>query len=98
MGERHVARHRHVAATVLTALFGAHPFTDTLHQDHNLEPRLAPRRFGSFDEAAEEAARSWLYAGIHYSFDNHHGLVQGRCIGQAILDRVQFTQPGSGPR
>jgi hypothetical protein len=86
------------AATVLTDLFGVHPFTDTLHQDHHLEPRLEPHSFRSFDEAAEEAARSRLYAGIHYPFDNDHGLAQGRCIGQAILDRVQFTKPGSGPR
>jgi membrane-associated phospholipid phosphatase len=86
------------AATVLTDLFGGHPFTDTLHQDHHLEPRLEPRRFGSFNEAAAEAARSRLYAGIHYPFDNDYGLAQGRCIGQAILDRVQFTKPGSGPR
>jgi membrane-associated phospholipid phosphatase len=85
------------AATVLANLFGMQPFTDTLHQDHHLEPRLEPRSFDSFDEAAE-AASSRLYAGIHYPFDNHHGLAQGRCIGQAILDRVQFTTPGSGPR
>ena len=77
------------AATVLTDLFGLRPFTDTLHQDHDLEPRLEPRSFGSFEEAAEEAARSRLYAGIHYPFDNDNGLAQGRCIGQAILDRVR---------
>lgn len=63
-----------VAATVLTNLFGVTAFTDMLHQDHHLEPPLAPRSFGSFDRAAEEAAMSRLYAGIHYPFDNHHGL------------------------
>jgi hypothetical protein len=86
------------AATVLTAMFGVHPFTDTLHQDHDLEPLLEPRSFGSFDEAAAEAALSRLYAGIHYRFDNGQGLAQGRCIGQTILDRVQFTRSGTGPR
>jgi hypothetical protein len=86
------------AATVLTDLFGLHPFTDTLHQDHDLEPLLEPRSFGSFDEAAEEAAMSRLYAGIHYRFDNQNGLEQGRCIGKAIVDRVHFTKSGSGPR
>jgi hypothetical protein len=80
------------AATVLTALFGITPFTDMLHQDHQLEPPPAPRRFGSFDEAAAEAARSRLYGGIHYSFDNQNRLAQGRCIGQAIVDRVHFTR------
>jgi hypothetical protein len=86
------------AATVLTDLFGLRPFTDTLHQDHDLEPRLEPRSFGSFEEAAEEAARSRLYAGIHYPFDNDNGLAQGRCVGQAILDRVRFMKPEREPR
>jgi hypothetical protein len=84
------------AATVLTDLFGITPFTDTLHQDHHLEPPLEPRSFGSFDEAAAEAAMSRLYAGIHYPFDNQNGLAQGRCIGQAIVDRVHFTREGDG--
>jgi membrane-associated phospholipid phosphatase len=84
------------AATVLTDLFGMTPFTDTLHQDHHLEPLLEPRRFGSFDEAAAEAAMSRLYAGIHYRFDNDNGLAQGRCIGQVIVDRIVFTREGGG--
>jgi hypothetical protein len=57
-----------------------------------LTPPQAPRTFTSFDEAAEEAALSRLYAGIHYPFDNDTGLAQGRCIGQIILDRVSFTR------
>jgi hypothetical protein len=80
------------AATVLTDLFGVKAFTDTLHQDHHVEPLLTPRSFGSFEEAAEEAAMSRLYAGIHYRFDNDNGLVQGRCIGQVIVDQVRFTR------
>jgi membrane-associated phospholipid phosphatase len=84
------------AATVLTDMFGMTPFTDTLHQDHDLEPRLEPRRFGSFDEAAAEAAVSRLYAGIHYPFDSNNGLAQGRCMGRVIVDRVTFTRKGTG--
>jgi PAP2 superfamily len=84
------------AATVLTDLFGITPFTDTLHQDHDLEPRLEPRSFGAFEAAAAEAAMSRLYAGIHYRFDNDHGLAQGRCIGQVIVDRMVFTREGAG--
>jgi PAP2 superfamily len=80
------------AATVLTGMFGMKPFTDTLHQDHHLEPLLEPRSFGSFDEAAAEAASSRLYAGIHYPFDNDNGLTQGRCIGQVIVDRITFKR------
>jgi hypothetical protein len=84
------------AATVLTDMFGITPFTDTLYQDHDLEPQLEPRRFGSFEEAAAEAAVSRLYAGIHYPFDSDNGLAQGRCMGRVIVDRVTFTHEGTG--
>jgi PAP2 superfamily len=85
------------AAAVLTAMFGIRVFTDTTHTDHGLMPTLAPRTFRSFDEAAAEAALSRVYAGIHFPFGSQQGLGQGRCIGQVILDRVQFTAPGRGP-
>jgi hypothetical protein len=47
--------------------------------------------------AAREAAISRVYAGIHFPFGSQQGLVQGHCIGQVILDRLQFTAPGRGP-
>jgi hypothetical protein len=78
------------SATVLTDLFGIKAFTDTAHADLHLMPPQEPRTFSSFDEAAEEAAVSRLYGGIHYSFDNYDGLSTGRCVGQAINDRVRF--------
>jgi PAP2 superfamily len=78
------------AARVLTDMFGSKRFTDTTHTDHDLMPAQKPRTFGSFDEAANEASVSRLYGGIHFSFDNDHGLASGRCIGQIILDRVNF--------
>jgi PAP2 superfamily len=84
------------AAAVLTAMLGIRAFTDTTHTDHNLIPTLAPRTFSSFDEAAAEAALSRVYAGIHFPFGSQQGLVQGRCIGQVNLDRLQFTEPGRG--
>jgi membrane-associated phospholipid phosphatase len=78
------------AAHVLTDLFGRKRFTDTTHADHGLVPPQEPRTFDSFEEAAAEAAVSRLYGGIHFAFDNDHGLASGQCMGQAILDRVQF--------
>jgi membrane-associated phospholipid phosphatase len=78
------------AAAVLTAMFGIRSFTDTLHPDHDLPLSLEPRTFSSFEAAAEEAALSRLYGGIHYPFASTNGLLQGRCIGQMITDRVKF--------
>lgn len=79
------------AAGVLTDMFGIKRFTDTTHTDHGLMPPQEPRTFDSFDEAAAEAAVSRLYRGIYFSFDNDDGLASGQCIGQAITDRVRFT-------
>jgi hypothetical protein len=79
-------------ARVLTAMFGHTRFTDTTHRDHGLLPVQPPRSFDSFDAAAEEAAQSRLYGGIHFSFDNDSGLAAGRCIGRAIERRVQFRR------
>ncbi len=56
------------------------PFTDHTHDDLGLEPRA----FNTFFEAAEEAAVSRLYGGIHYTFDNETGLAQGIFIGQKV--------------
>lgn len=43
-----------------------------------------PRSFVSFDEAAEEAAISRLYGGIHFEFGNEVGLLTGRKVGENI--------------
>ena len=53
----------------------------------------SPRSFASFEAAADEAATSRLYGGIHYAFDNDDGLASGRCIGDLIHRRVQFAKP-----
>ena len=66
------------AAEVLTGLFGeGFAFTDTTHADDG----LAPRSFPNFWAAAEEAALSRLYGGIHFRSAIERGLDQGRCIG-----------------
>jgi hypothetical protein len=73
------------AAEVLTKMFGQMPFTDHTHDDRG----LAPRSFGSFIQAAEEAAISRLYGGIHFRPAIENGLVQGWCIGEAV-DALTF--------
>lgn len=69
------------AAQVLTQLFGENfAFTDHTHAARGLEPRF----FASFNQAAEEAAISRLYGGIHYRAAIEDGLAQGRCIGARV--------------
>jgi hypothetical protein len=66
------------AAEVLTGVFGENfAFDDNTGQKDN----LAPRKFASFNEAAEQAALSRLYGGIHFRAAIENGLAQGRCIG-----------------
>ncbi|MGB4826619.1 MAG: vanadium-dependent haloperoxidase [Paracoccaceae bacterium] len=66
------------AEAALTSIFGKDfAFDDATHE----EDGLATRHFGSFHAAAEEAAVSRMYGGIHYPFANINGLEQGRCIG-----------------
>ena len=68
-------------ATVLTALFGDnYHFTDDTHSQRG----LAARTYNSFYEAADEAAISRLYGGIHYRPAIEMGMNQGRCIGELV--------------
>lgn len=74
------------AATVLARFFGNQfSFTDTTEQEFD----LPVRRFSSFNQAAEEAAVSRLYGGIHYRDAVENGLKQGRLIGAFVLQKVQ---------
>jgi hypothetical protein len=78
------------AATVLTEQFGANlAFTDSTE----LEYGLPVRSFPSFERAAAEAAMSRLYGGIHYRRAIEQGVIQGRRVGELVLQRVQ-TRPG----
>ncbi|MFO0982945.1 MAG: vanadium-dependent haloperoxidase [Planctomycetota bacterium] len=75
-------------AALLADLLGDLPFTDDTHADLG----YPSRSFDSFWEAAEEAAVSRLYGGIHYRFDNDRGNETGRCVGLVILGSVSFTR------
>ncbi len=66
------------ASVVLTSIFGENfGFDDATHVDEG----LPVRSFASFAAAAEEAAASRLYGGIHFRFGNEAGLAQGRAVG-----------------
>jgi hypothetical protein len=69
-------------ASVMTHFFGdSYSFTDDLHGDLF----GGPRSFNSFWEAADEAAVSRLYGGIHYEYSNTEGLYLGDRIGNNFL-------------
>jgi PAP2 superfamily len=70
------------AAAVLNQIFGANTaFTDNTHNDRG----WGPRTFPNFSAAANEAALSRLYAGIHYRFGVEGGQVQGKCVAEKVL-------------
>jgi hypothetical protein len=74
------------AARVLTDLFGDVAFTDRTHEQRG----LPARSFRSFMAAADEAAISRLYGGIHFRSAIERGLQQGGCVGRrasAVLAR-----------
>lgn len=69
------------AAEVLTAIYGDNfAFEDKTHERDGLKAR----RFASFHAAAEEAALSRLFGGIHFRAAIERGLEQGRCIGAFV--------------
>lgn len=66
------------AASVLTQVFGENfSFDDASHERDGLNKR----HYSSFWAAAQEAALSRLYGGIHFRAAIEQGLEQGRCIG-----------------
>jgi membrane-associated phospholipid phosphatase len=76
------------AAAVLEHEFGARTrFTDNTHNDRG----WGPRSFASFRAAADEAALSRLYAGIHFRSGIEGGKVQGRCVAERVI-RMAMTR------
>jgi membrane-associated phospholipid phosphatase len=69
------------SAAILTAEFGNQiSFNDSSKMAYG----FSPRSFGSFIEAAQEAAISRLYGGIHYRFDNENGFSCGQQIAANV--------------
>ena len=70
------------SAEVLSDIFGnQYAFVD---QTDYLRNKLVPRQFKSFDEAAQEASMSRLYAGVHFRQACEVGLEQGKRIGRQV--------------
>lgn len=74
------------ASVVLTDQFGpAFAFEDSTEANYG----LPVRSFSSFEQAAAEAAISRLYGGIHYRMAIGEGIVQGRRVGNHVVQRVR---------
>ncbi len=78
-----------VSATVLTRYFGDHFAFD---DDTEIEFGLPERHFDSFLQAAQEAAISRFYGGIHYHAAIEAGVTSGRRLGQWVLNKITLKK------
>jgi hypothetical protein len=80
------------SAVLLTKLFGENlAFTDSTE----LEFGIPVRSFKSFMHAAEEAAISRFYGGIHYMPSITNGVEEGKEIGQYVVRRLITRAAGT---
>jgi len=75
------------AATALTSIFGDNFYFD---DDTEVAFGLPIRSFSSFNVAADEAAISRMYGGIHYRSAVEIGVGQGRSLGEFIVDKLEM--------
>jgi hypothetical protein len=82
------------SSLALTHLFGENvAFADSTEVPYG----LPVRHFPSFKAAAQEAAVSRLYGGIHYQSAIDEGLKEGQRVGQWVLSKVN-TRRGPEPQ
>jgi hypothetical protein len=81
------------SATILSQYIGQQVgFTDTTEVRYG----LPPRHFDSFNQAAEEAAISRFYGGIHFMDAITEGVKQGKEVGEWVIgkmDKAKEEQP-----
>jgi hypothetical protein len=86
----HTSGHSVVSAAssvIMTHLYGEdYQFDDTTELPYG----LPVRSFESFKAAAEEAAISRLYGGIHYMPSITEGLKQGRKVGSYVVKKIKI--------
>ncbi len=81
------------AATVLKDIFGDNVAFSTT----SLGLPGVTRNFTSFDQAAQEAADSRAYGGIHFKFSNEDGLAAGRALGAFVHERFAVASDVTAP-
>jgi PAP2 superfamily len=75
------------AAVALTDVFGDN---FTFADDTEMIYGLPIRTFSSFNQAADEAAISRMYGGIHYRAAVEVGVQQGRDLGKFVVDNLEM--------
>ena len=75
------------ASTALTNIFGTNFAFD---DDTEVRYGLPIRSFTSFEQAADEAAISRMYGGIHYRAAVDIGVTQGRDLGAFVVKKLQM--------
>ena len=77
------------AAVTLTEIYGDNfSFVDSTEVKYGLPSRT----FNSFKDAADEAAISRLYGGIHYMPAINNGLIQGEKVGNKVVSAIQLRK------
>ncbi len=77
------------ASTALTSIFGENFSFD---DDTEVPYGLPIRSFTSFTQAADEAAISRMYGGIHYRAAVEVGVRQGRDLGGFVVNKLKMEQ------
>ncbi len=75
------------AAVALTSIYGD---TFAFDDDTEVQYGLPVRSFTSFREAADEAAISRMYGGIHYRAAVEIGVKQGRDLGTFVVEKLKM--------
>jgi PAP2 superfamily len=77
------------SSTILGSIFGDNvAFVDSTEVQFG----IPPRSYTSYKQAANEAAFSRMYAGIHYRPACEVGLTQGAAVGQHVLSRLKIKK------
>ncbi len=88
----YLSGHSTISATSATIL--THYFGDKFNYTDSVEVRygLPARSFTSFLQAAQEAAVSRFYGGIHFKDAIDNGLLQGYKVGDWVVNKVSKTR------
>lgn len=80
----------HSVVSASSAVILTHYFGDNFNYTDHIEVEfgIPPRKFGSFNQAAKEAAISRFWGGIHFMDAINNGILQGKRVGNRVLNKV----------